>query len=299
MTEKHISVLLQESIEGLSVKQGGVYVDATLGAGGHTEALCRAGGGKVTIIALDADKQAIDRTQQSINAPCELSIYHRNFADIDDVISEAGHEWVDGILFDLGVNSFQIGASGRGFSFMHDEPLDMTFGKREGNSEHAFSATDIVNNFSADTLADVLFGYAEEQYSRRIAQAIVTARSKRPITRTRQLVDIIEDAVPYAYRKRKIHPATKTFQALRIAVNNEVANLRVALHGAYKRLRSGGRLSVISFHSLEDRIVKHFFKTCGDVYGSHIITKKPIVPTDQELHNNPRSRSAKLRILEK
>ncbi len=294
---RHITVLLHETVAGVLPKSGGVYVDGTLGAGGHTEEICKLAP-KSTIIGIDADIDAIERAKARLaGMPCTL-LTSNNFNDkISEILDEFGIDEVDGVILDLGMSSDQLDRSGRGFSFLRDEPLQMTMQKEI--SENDLDAYKIVNFFNEEQLATVIYGYGEEKYSRRIAKAIVEARQESPIETTSQLADIIKKAVPFHYRNGRTHPATKTFQALRISVNDEIERLEKTLEKSFSRLKIGGRLSIISFHSLEDRIVKRFAKDKAQKSVAKIITKKPIVPTEEEIKTNPRSRSAKLRIIEK
>jgi 16S rRNA (cytosine1402-N4)-methyltransferase len=284
-------------VAGLLPKSGGVYVDGTLGAGGHTEEICRVAP-KSTIIGIDADADAIERAKARLaGMPCTL-ITSTNFNDkISEILDENGIDEVDGVLLDLGMSSDQLDRSGRGFSFLRDEPLKMTM--QSEISTNDLDAYKIINNFNEEQLATIIYGYGEETYSRRIAKAIVEAREISEIKTTGQLADIIKKSVPFKYRNGKTHPATKTFQALRISVNDELERLEITLEQSFNRLKKGGRLSVISFHSLEDRIVKRFAKAKYDEGKATLITKKPMVPTTEEIKANPRSRSAKLRIIEK
>jgi 16S rRNA (cytosine1402-N4)-methyltransferase len=229
--------------------------------------------------------------------PCTL-ITSNNFNDkISEILDDKGIDEGDGVLLDLGMSSYQLDRSGRGFSFLRDEPLQMTMCNKISDNE--LNAYKIVNHFNEEQLATIIYGYGEETYSRRIAKAIVEAREMSEIKTTGQLAEIIKKAVPFRYKTGKTHPATKTFQALRISVNDEIERLEKTLEKSYSRLKIGGRISVISFHSLEDRIVKRFAKDKSQQGLVKIITKKPIVPTQEEIKENPRSRSAKLRIIEK
>ena len=291
----HQSVLLNESVNGLNLKKGGVFVDATLNAGGHTKLVLEKFGKDIRVIGIDVDADAIERAKKNISASND-SFFQENFRNIDKVLDQAGVSEVDGILFDLGLSSNQIEESGRGFSFKTDEPLLMTMKKNPQASD--VTAHEVVNNWSEESLSDIIYGYGEDRFARRIAKAIVMARAVRPITTAGELAEIIASAVP-RYGFKKINPATKTFQAIRIAVNDELGALKDALPKAFSRLGRGGRLSAISFHSLEDRIVKRYFKEKSDLGQGKIITKKPITASDKEISENPRSRSAKLRILEK
>ncbi len=299
----HIPVLLQEVVEGL-VPDGPAkvdlwYLDGTLGGAGHALAIAKALQGRVNLIGLDRDRQAVERARAKLQGQVKsLILESRSFRDLDQVL--AGHQidGVDLILLDLGISSDELENSGRGFSFQKDEPLLMTMGDPK---DYDFTARDIVNDWEENVIADVIFGYGEERFARRIARTIVTYRTKKTIETSGELAEIVRSAMPFFQRQtggRKIHPATKTFQALRIAVNDELNALRQGLGKSYEKLNPGGRLAVISFHSLEDRIVKDFYKKQAEV-GALILTKKPIGPSAQETAENPRSRSAKLRIISK
>jgi 16S rRNA (cytosine1402-N4)-methyltransferase len=293
---KHVTVLLHETVDALLPTPRGVYVDGTLGSGGHAAYLASRAPGS-TIIGFDADPDAIARATARLAGCGARLITHNGYNDsLTAVLASHRIEAVDGVLLDLGMSSDQLETSHRGFSFMGDEPLLMTM---HAGNEEGLTAQQIVNTFTEEQLATVIYGYGEEQFSRRIAHAIVAARAAGPITQTAQLRDIIVSAVPAWYRRRKTHPATKTFQALRIAVNDEIERLEHTLAQAFQALKPGGRLSVISFHSLEDRIVKHFMKGKAAAGSGLLITKKPLVPTAAEVKDNPRARSAKLRIIQK
>lgn len=305
----HQSVLLQEIVDGLGAKKDEVILDGTVGGGGHSEALCRSiGTGK--FVCLDADEDAIERSRQRLEAcGCEFLFSRTNYRHLDTALERFGIAGVNRVLLDLGLSSFQLnptaeGGSGRGFSFMRDEPLQMTFSKHPAEGE--LTATQIVNEWSEDTLATILESYGEEKQARRIARQIVEAREKTPIKTTLELVAIIESVVKPARlnsrsggRKGKIHPATKTFQALRMAVNDEFQALKDGLTKAWEKLLPQGRIAVISFHSIEDRTVKDFFRKLGKSGAGMVLTKKPITPSPEEIKRNPRARSAKLRIIEK
>lgn len=292
----HTSVLLHESIDNLALKDGDVVVDGTVGAGGHASEICKRA--KVHLFAFDMDTDALKRSEVRIKETgCEPTMIEGNFSDIKAHLAKRGVTQVDKILLDLGLSSYQLGESGRGFSFKYDEPLLMTMKKNP--SEEDVTAYDIVNTWSETTLADIIYGFGEERYARRIAKAIVEAREHHPIERTGELVDIITNAVPKAYARGKIHPATRTFQAIRIAVNRELELLPQALADMTDMLAPGGRLAVITFHSLEDRIVKTTFMQESKNGRVIKITKKPIVSSFEETKENPRSRSAKLRVVEK
>lgn len=293
----HISVLKNESIDGLAIKNGDIIIDGTLGGGGHTLEMIKRFGESIKIIGLDLDIDAKVRTEEKIkDLPNNFVFSNNGFQDIDKVLKELGISYVDGILLDLGISSFQLEVAGRGFSFLKDEPLLMTMKKEPGNED--LTARDIVNTWGEETLANIIYGFGEEKFSRKIAKAIVEARKEKDIETTFDLVEIIDRAVGKNYRGLKIHPATRTFQALRIATNSELTNLEQVIEKGFNCLKEGGRISIITFHSLEDRIVKRAFLKLKDK-GAKIINKKPIVPTEEELKTNPRARSAKLRLLEK
>jgi 16S rRNA (cytosine1402-N4)-methyltransferase len=297
----HTPVLLPEVLEALTPADR--VIDGTLGAGGHTRALLDAG--VPEILGLDRDPMALAIARENLADYSErVQIVHASYASMKDEARRLGWEQVGGILLDLGVSSMQLDRAERGFAFMQDGPLDMRFDPSSGG----LTAADMVNYWDADELADVFFRYGEEQASRRLARAIVAGR---PYTTTRQLAAAIEQATP---RREKIHPATRVFQALRIAVNDELRVIERTLPEAIDLLATGGRLAVISFHSLEDRIVKQTFRlestdcicppnvpvcTCGHHARVKLVTRKPITATDAEIAQNPRSRSAKLRVVEK
>lgn len=269
-----------EVVEYMAPQKGEVVVDATFGAGGHAKALKAAA--HITLIALDADPAA------------GAGVIEGNFADLDRILKKENISKIDKALFDLGWNKGQL-TSGRGFSFLSNEPLNMSYGTRPASG---FTAAEIVNHWSEKVLADVLFGYGEERYARRIAKAIVARRAKQPIATTIELVEIIRDAVPSAYRHGKLNPATRSFQALRIAVNDELKAIEKGVTAAWKHLNCGGRIVVISFHSTEDRVVKQLFAKLAKESGK-LIVKKPLTPGKTEINNNPSARSAKLRVIEK
>ncbi len=370
---RHIPVLLKEILQGLNIPKGGVYIDCNLGDGGHSEAVIESLGGDVTVIGFDLDKDAIARAKENIKNSLsaknsaqpavaknfdinkKLHLFRKNFRTLEETISKSSIDGVkgadepadgiaDAILFDLGISSYELDESGRGFSFQRDEPLKMTFGNsgasagkggasgaNEANGDnadaqsdatvdHTFTAYDIINTWQEENIADIIYAYGEDKYSRRIAKAIVARREALKkefadahddksgaaalaegagISTTTELADIIRQAYPAFARSGKIHPATRTFQALRIAVNDELRAIQDALPQAMRVLKPGGRLAVISFHSLEDRIVKRFFKAEADNGTAQILTKRPITPSEEERLANPRSRSSKLRILQK
>ena len=295
---KHISVLLNESVDGLNIKAGDVIVDGTLGWAGHSLEILRRFGDSITLICFDLDKDAILRSKELIGEERKNVFFiNRSFDELDLVLNELGLEKVDKILLDLGISSFQLEESGRGFTFQKNEPLLMTMKKNPTDED--LTAHEIVNHWSEETLADIIYGFGEERFARKIAKAITLAREEREITNTSDLVSIIEKAVGGHYRGKKINPATKTFQALRIATNLELPRLENILNKGFERLSKEGRFSIITFHSLEDRIVKKTFVGLSKSGLAINITKKPIIPSSEEIKNNPRSRSAKLRLLEK
>ena len=287
MDSVHKTVLLQETIEGLNLQPKSLVLDCTFGGGGHSLEILKIFP-ETKIVALDQDAN----TRK--NSSSKIIFHNENFRNLDKVL---GQEKADGIIFDLGLSSDQLENSGRGFTFMRDEPLLMTM--KANPLPEDVTAYDVVNSWGEENLADIIYGYGEERYSRRIAKAIVDARKQKEIKTTFELVKIIEGAVPAAYRRGRLHFATRTFQALRIAVNDELGALQEGLAKGFKVLKIGGRMAVISFHSLEDRAVKKFFRELGAEGKAKLINKKPIVSGSEELKSNPRARSAKLRILEK
>ncbi len=291
----HIPVLLQESIQGLALKPDGVYLDGTLGGGGHAFTIASQLNQDGTFIGCDVDPHALTRAQEKLaSLECHKYFFQKNFSEIDTLIALANKKALDGILLDLGWSMYQIKDADRGFSFLHTGPLDMRLGKS------SLTAADLVNTLSSEELATILYRYGDERLSRKIAEAIINYREIHgPLTTTTELAEIIKAAYPPRLRHGKIHPATKSFQALRIAVNDEYGVLETALHAGIRALAPQGRFAVITFHSGEDRIVKQIFNEYKTQNVLISITKKPIVPRDEELHINPSSRSAKLRIVEK
>ncbi len=289
----HKSVLLKETIEALNLHEDSVIIDATFGGGGHSIEILEKYP-NLKIIALDQDGTVWSKAQSKLKGKEKrIRFININFRDIDKIDVDK----VDGIMFDLGLSSDQLENGGRGFSFMKDEPLLMSM-KSEVSKDDT-TAYDIVNNWSEENIAKIIYGYGEERYSRRIAHAICEARERTEIKTTFELVRIIEGCVPKDFRKSKIHRATKTFQALRIAVNDELHTLELGLQNGFDKLKKDGRMAVISFHSLEDRIVKRYFKKLEQEGSAILINKKPITPKEEEIKNNNRARSSKLRILEK
>ena len=296
----HISVLLNESIESLNIKGNGKYIDATLGYAGHSSEILRRLEKEGFLFAFDQDEEAVKFSTEKLNKiNSYFKIFHTNFKNMKEYIDEK----VDGILFDLGVSSPQLDETERGFSYHNDAKLDMRMDKRQ-----KLTAYDVVNNYNLEKLIKIFYEYGEEKYSRNIAREII---KNRPINTTLELAEIIKSSVPEKYRN-SAHPARKVFQAIRIEVNQELEILEQSLLDAFSLLNSGGRLSVITFHSLEDRIVKNVFKklteedevskklpTTKTNQKAKLITKKPIIPSEEELEKNRRSRSAKLRVIEK
>lgn len=293
----HIPVLLQEILEYLSPEAGEVILDATIGSGCHAEKLCGKIGKGGVLIGIDMDKAAIDASVNRLKScdACQYKVFRANYREMDELFKNNGIDGIDKALFDLGIGSMQLEDPKRGFSFRLEGPLDMNFSQGGDSS----SAEHIVNTFTEDKLMNLLYTYGEERYAKKIAREIVKARLGRPIKTTTALVNVIGRAVPISYKKRRIHFATKTFQALRIEVNDELKNIQTGLPVAFKNLYQNGRIAVISYHSLEDRIVKSLFKDIEKHKTGRILTKKPVTPSDKEIMGNPRSRSAKLRVLEK
>lgn len=295
---QHKTVLLHEAIDNLEIKANDIFVDGTLGGGGHIEEVAKRFGDTIVMIGIDLDPLAIERTKKRLSG-LKLNIHYvqDSFRNIETILDNLKIRKADRILLDIGLSSNQFEESGRGFTFQKDEPLIMSF-KSELN-ENDLTAKEIVNTWDLENIAMILKGYGEEEFSWKIAKAIVARRQEKKIDTTFELVDIIKTATPKWYHHRKIHPATKTFQALRITVNDEIESLRDVLKKGFERLNPGGRIAVISFHSIEDRVVKQFFKKLSDGEEGRLVNKKPILPQKEEILQNPRSRSAKLRIIEK
>lgn len=306
---KHISVLLEECIENLNIKPDGIYVDGTLGLGGHSEQILK----RLTtgrLIGIDRDESAIRRTGERLKAYSDkMTLVHGNFCDVAQILDELGIDAVDGMLFDLGVSSPQLDESERGFSYMNDAPLDMRM-----DNTSSLTAWNVVNDWDEAELVRILRDFGEERYARRIASRIAERRAAKPIETTLELVDIIRSAMPAAALREKQHPAKRSFQAIRIAVNDELGAVDQMMKTAPDKLKLHGRLCVISFHSLEDRIVKIGIAArengctcpreapicvCGFKQTLKSVHRKPIVPGEDELNENPRARSAKLRVAEK
>lgn len=309
MEFKHVSVLLNECLENLDIKKDGIYVDCTLGGAGHSYEILKRLSENGRLIGIDQDMDAINAAKEKLHNYTNVTYVHDNFYNIENILLELNIEGVDGILMDLGVSSYQLDQPERGFSYMHDAPLDMRM-----NRDDIKSAYDVVNNYDEDEIVRVIREYGEEKFAKRIAGFIVAQRQIAPINTTFELVEIIKAAIPARFRRDGPHPAKRTFQAIRIEVNNELGILNKTIEDGIKKLNKGGRMDIISFHSLEDRIVKTKFKKlqdpcecpkdfpiciCGKVPVIKIITKKPIEASEEELEVNPRSRSAKLRVAEK
>ena len=307
MEFSHIPVMLEECLDGLNIRPDGIYVDGTAGGAGHSSAIAARLGEKGRLIALDRDPDAVAVATERLSVYKNAKVFHRNYSEIRAVLDELDIEYADGILMDLGVSSFQLDEGSRGFSYHSDAPLDMRM------SKEGMSAADVVNTYTESELARIIFEYGEEKFSRRIASNIVKARETAPIETTLQLADIIRESVPQKARREK-NPCKKTFQAIRIAVNGEFEHLSKGLEDAFFSLKAGGRLAVITFHSLEDRLVKQKFAewcrgcicppdfpqcVCGHKPQGKLINRKPIEAKEQELERNNRSRSAKLRIIER
>lgn len=292
MEQRHHSVLFQETLDALAIEAGDIVVDATVGGAGHFAAMLEKLDASGTIVGIDADQDAIERAQKKAEgAQASVHLVRDNFRNLASILDDLGIETADKVLFDLGWSSFQLSV-GRGFTFREDEPLLMTY----GDAEEGKTAADIVNSATEEEIADIIYTYGEERFSRGIARAIVAARREESILTTGALVRAVEEGVPAWYKHRKTHPATKTFQALRIAVNDELGALREALAAALARVSLGGRIAVISFHSIEDRIVKSAFRDAAHEGQGMLVNKRPIAPSDRELMENPRARSAKLRV---
>jgi 16S rRNA (cytosine1402-N4)-methyltransferase len=294
---QHAPVMLKEAIEFLAPQEGGTYVDCTLGSGGHAREILSLIGPTGRLIGFDKDEAALNRSKEVLAPYLEQVVFiHSDFRQMVEVLHELQIGEVDGILFDLGVSSNQFLEPERGFSYNYDTFLDMRM-----DQSSATTAADLVNTLSEKELADIIFRYGEERWARRIASFIVDWRKKAPVTTTGQLVEIIKAAIPARARRTGPHPARRTFMALRIAVNDELTGVEAGLRAGISLLKQGGRIVVISFHSLEDRIVKSVFREYGwhSRNEIHILTKKPIVPEAAEIEANPRSRSAKLRAAEK
>ncbi len=310
MNFKHVSVLLEESIENLNIKSNGIYVDGTLGGGGHSSEIVKRLGDDGLLIGIDQDANAINAATDKLKEHLhKVKLVRDNFRNIEGVLNELNITGIDGILLDLGVSSHQLDEAERGFSYMHDAPLDMRMDNR-----NTLTAKNVVNDYSEKELERVIKEYGEERWAKRVASFIVNERATSEILTTHQLVNVIKKAIPKGARIDGPHPAKRTFQAIRIEVNQELDIIEGTINDAVKYLNPGGRICIITFHSLEDRIVKNAFKKlqnpcvcppkfpickCGGVQSIEIITRKPIISAEEELDDNHRARSAKLRVAEK
>ena len=305
----HKSVLLNECIEGLKIKPDGIYVDGTLGGAGHSSEIIKKLNNTGKLIGIDRDEDALKAAKEKLKEYNNVIYYHGNHDDIKEILDELGIDGVDGILLDLGVSSYQLDERNRGFSYLGENILDMRMDKTQD-----LDAKIVVNKYREEELANIIYEYGEERFSRQIAKNICIERKTKEITTTKQLVEIIEKSIPAKFRAKDSHPAKRTFQAIRIEVNNEIKPLYQTVINSIDCLKSGGRICIITFHSLEDRAVKNAFIdsegkcicppglpycACGAIKKGKIITKKPILPTNEEMENNSRSKSAKLRIFEK
>ena len=306
MEFKHIPVLLNETIEGLNIKPDGIYVDGTIGGAGHSKKIIEKLSENGFLIGIDKDEEALNAAKENLKGYKNLKLIHGNHDNIKEILEKIGIDKVDGILLDLGVSSYQLDEKSRGFSYIGNDKLDMRMDKSQ-----KLSAYEVVNRYKEEKLADLIYKYGEERYSRRIAKNICIARKNKPIETTKELADIIEKSVPFS---KDGHPAKRTFQAIRIEVNNEIKPLYDTILNCIECLKPKGRLCVITFHSLEDRAVKNAmieakgkctcppdlpYCVCGAKSEGKIITKKPVTPTKEEQEENTRSKSAKLRIFEK
>ena len=309
MEFKHVSVLLNECIDNLNIKENGIYVDGTLGGGGHSLEILKKLSKDGLLIGIDQDEDALKAAKNRLQNFDNVKYVHSNFYNVESVLNNLEIEKIDGILMDLGVSSYQLDTCERGFSYMQDAALDMRM-----NRENPLSAYNVVNEYEEEELFRIIKDYGEEKFAKRIARFIVENREKKPIETTLELVEIIKAAIPAKARREGPHPAKRTFQAIRIEVNSELSILNKTIEDAVNKLNKGGRVAIITFHSLEDRIVKLKFKelatactcpkefpicVCGGTAKVKIISRKAIEPSKEEVLENPRSRSAKLRVIEK
>lgn len=309
MTFRHVPVLYDEVMESLNIRPDGFYVDGTTGGGGHSSGICKRLSEAGTLLAVDRDTAALEASQKRLEPySCKKIFLHSNYSEVNRILETAGRP-VDGILLDLGVSSFQLDTAERGFSYMHDAPMDMRM-----NEDDSFTAYNVVNEYDEKELHRIIKEYGEERWASRIAQFIVRRREEKPIETTGELVEVIKAAIPASARRNGPHPAKRTFQAIRIEVNGELEHLKTAVEHLPDILAPGGRLAIITFHSLEDRMVKDAFNArlnpctcppefpvcvCGKKPDVRKVTRKPIAPGERELEENPRARSAKLRVIEK
>lgn len=309
MEFKHISILLDECMDGLNIKPDGIYADGTLGGGGHSLEILKNLSKDGMLIGIDQDKDALKAAGERLKDFKNTKFVHSNFYNIDSILDNLDIDYIDGMLMDLGVSSYQLDEADRGFSYMKDAELDMRM-----NRENELSAYEVVNNYNEEDIHRIIRDYGEEKFAKRIARFIVEHREQKPIETTLELVEIIKAAIPAKARREGPHPAKRTFQAIRIEVNSELSILTKAIEDGVNRLNKGGRMAIITFHSLEDRIVKNKFKelsisctcprefpicVCNGVAKVKVITKKAKEPTALEVEENPRSRSAKLRVIER
>lgn len=309
MEFNHISVLLNECLEGLNIKENGIYVDGTLGGAGHSSEILKRLSNEGRLIGIDQDTDALKAAKERLKNYSNVTFVHSNFSSIENVLNNLNIDGVDGILMDLGVSSYQLDEGERGFSYMKDAPLDMRM-----NRDKDFSAYNVINEYSEEDLYRIIRDYGEEKFARRIASFIVENRQEKNIETTLELVEIIKSAIPAKARREGPHPAKRTFQAIRIEVNSELSILNKTIEDGIGKLNKGGRMAIITFHSLEDRIVKNKFRdlavscrcpkefpvcVCGEKAKVKVISRKAIEPTKEEVDINPRSRSAKLRVIEK
>ncbi|MFW6287801.1 MAG: 16S rRNA (cytosine(1402)-N(4))-methyltransferase RsmH [bacterium] len=309
MDYEHKPVMLKETIDNLNIRQNGIYIDGTLGRGGHTEEICKRLNGTGTVIGIDRDTVAIERVRERLKNYDNLKLIHNNFVNIPDILNNLNINKVDGMIFDLGVSSPQFDNPERGFSYNYNAELDMRMNKKQ-----ELTASNIVNNYSKEEITTIIRDYGEEKWASRIAEFIVDFRNRKKIETTYDLIEVIKSAIPASARRSGGHPARRTFQALRIATNNELNQLKELIDSVIPYIKKDGRLCIISFHSLEDRIVKHKFRelangcvcpsdfpmcVCDEKEEIKVINRKPITASKQEIKENPRSRSAKLRVAEK
>lgn len=310
MDFKHVSVLLKETIDGLNINPDGIYVDGTLGGGGHAYEVCKHLSSKGRLIGIDQDSEALEAARERLSEfEDKVTMVRSNYCEIDTILKDLDIDKVDGIVLDLGVSSYQLDNLERGFSYKADAPLDMRMDTRQ-----MITASDVVNNYSENELYRIIRDYGEDRFAKNIAKHIVMARKKKPLTTTGELSEIVKESVPMKFQAKGGHPAKKTFQAIRIEVNNELKVLKDSIDTMIEHLNLGGRICIITFHSLEDRIVKTKFRenenpctcppdfpvcVCGKVSKGKVITRKPIIPSEEEIVNNKRAKSSKLRIFER
>lgn len=310
MDFKHVSVLLNETIDGLNINPDGIYVDGTLGGGGHSYEICKRLSDKGRLIGIDQDGEALEAARERLKEfEDKITLVRSNYCEIDTILKDLEIEKVDGIVLDLGVSSYQLDNLERGFSYKSDAPLDMRMDQRQNKT-----AADVVNNYSENELFRIIRDYGEDKFAKNIAKHIVMARKEKPLETTAELSEIIKASIPMKFQAKDGHPAKKTFQAIRIEVNQELTVLKESLDTMIDHLNPGGRICVITFHSLEDRITKIKFRenenpctcppdfpvcVCGKVSKGKVITRKPIIPSEEEMTENKRSKSSKLRIFER